>query len=97
MAKKKYWSIKSVSSCLQKIDVEINNNKEEYVKKFGLVPEFKTCFHVEEVTVSEMDIIKKDIGYTGDVLNTTARIQAQCNDHQSQNLDFREVGKKVSS
>jgi adenylate cyclase len=29
----------------------------------------------------EIGIIKKDIVYSGDVLNTTARIQGQCNEH----------------
>ena len=33
-----------------------------------------------EVTTGEIGRIKKDIIFTGDVLNTTARIQSLCND-----------------
>ena len=33
------------------------------------------------MTTGEIGVIKKDIIFTGDVLNTTARIQSICNDH----------------
>jgi len=36
--------------------------------------------HLGEVTTGEIGRIKKDIIFTGDVLNTTARIQSLCND-----------------
>lgn len=32
-----------------------------------------------ELVVTEVGVIKKEIAYHGDVINTTARIQAQCN------------------
>ncbi|MEQ9008132.1 MAG: adenylate/guanylate cyclase domain-containing protein, partial [Ekhidna sp.] len=35
-----------------------------------------------EVTTGEIGALKKEIIFTGDVLNTTARIQALCNEHQ---------------
>jgi adenylate cyclase len=35
--------------------------------------------HIGEATVGEIGIIKKDIVFSGDVLNTTARIQGECN------------------
>jgi len=31
--------------------------------------------------VGEIGVIKKDIVYSGDVLNTTSRIEGQCNSH----------------
>ena len=72
--------------CLQKIDAEIKNNRDYYEKEFGLVPEFKAGYHIGEVTAGEIGMIKKDIIYTGDVLNTTARIQAECNNYKSKVL-----------
>lgn len=65
--------------CFVKISEAIDKNKAYYLENFGLVPEFKAGFHLGEVTAGEIGIIKKDIIYTGDVLNTTARIQSQCN------------------
>ena len=46
---------------------------------YGERPIFKAGLHSGHVIAGEMGIIKREIVYTGDVLNTTARIQAQCN------------------
>ncbi|MBA4057450.1 MAG: adenylate/guanylate cyclase domain-containing protein, partial [Marivirga sp.] len=52
------------------------------IEKFGLLPEFKAGFHVGMVTTGEIGVIKKEIIFTGDVLNTTSRIQGLCNSYQ---------------
>lgn len=52
---------------------------DSYVDMFGLVPEFKAGLHCGQVTTGEIGELKKEIFFTGDVLNTTARIQASCN------------------
>ena len=49
------------------------------MKEFGLVPGFKAGFHHGKVTMGEIGVVKKEIVFTGDVLNTTARIQSLCN------------------
>ncbi len=51
----------------------------KYIKEFGLVPGFKAGFHCGKVTTGEIGVVKKEIIFTGDVLNTTARIQSACN------------------
>ncbi len=50
-----------------------------YHNKYGLQPVFKAGVHGGSVIVTEIGQIKKDIAYHGDVLNTTDRIQSQCN------------------
>ena len=72
--------------CFRKISQSIDMHKEEYMTEFGFVPQFKAGFHIGEVTSGEIGILKKDIIYTGDILNTTARIQAECNKYESQLL-----------
>ncbi len=72
--------------CFELISLSIFNNRKIYQSRFGLVPEFKAGFHVGEVTIGEIGYIKKELIYTGDVLNTTARIQAECNNHESKVL-----------
>ena len=52
---------------------------EKYKNRFGWVPEFKGAMHIGTVTVGEIGVIKHEIIFTGDVLNTTARIQGLCN------------------
>ncbi len=65
--------------CRQKI-AELRKN---YQEEYGIVPEFKAGLHIGRVTVGEIGTIKKEIAYTGDVLNTTSRIQGLCNSLQT--------------
>lgn len=63
----------------------LQSQKQKYQSKFGLVPTFKAGIHLGKATVGEIGVIKKDIIFSGDVLNTTARIQGLCN---SYNVDL---------
>lgn len=51
-----------------------------YLDSYGYKPEFKVGYHFGDVMVGEIGQIKRDIAFTGDVLNTTARIQSLCNE-----------------
>ena len=50
-----------------------------YEKHYGLQPIFKAGAHVGRMTVAEVGLIKRELAYHGDVLNTAARIQSKCN------------------
>jgi adenylate cyclase len=65
--------------CFYEIQRIIENNKDHYLANYGFVPGFKAGIHVGDATVGEIGILKKDIVFSGDVLNTTARIQGECN------------------
>jgi len=65
--------------CFFAMKEEIKKQAEKYNETFGLLPEFKAGFHLGKVTTGEIGVIKKEIIFTGDVLNTTARIQGLCN------------------
>ena len=65
--------------CFFLIEEVINRKSEHYQKKYGVVPGFKAGFHSGEVTRGQIGQIKRDLLYTGDVLNATARIQGLCN------------------
>ena len=43
-------------------------------------PKFKAGLHYGPVIAGEMGIIKREIVYSGDVLNTASRIQSLCNE-----------------
>lgn len=51
-----------------------------YQENYGWVPEFKAGLHYGHVMAGEVGIVKREIAYSGDVLNTTARIQSKCNE-----------------
>lgn len=62
-----------------------------YDEKYAVTPEFKAGIHYGPVMAGEIGVIKKDIIYSGDVLNTTARIQEQCNHYQVDILVSKQV------
>lgn len=82
--------------CYKRISKSIEKKKGTYTDRFGLVPRFKAGFHIGEVTSGEIGIVKKDIIYTGDVLNTTARIQGECNTYNVEVLISDELFNKLS-
>jgi adenylate cyclase len=65
--------------CFRKLVEVFERKQANYTNEFGLMPSFKAGYHIGEVTTGEIGIIKKDIIFTGDALNTTARIQGLCN------------------
>jgi adenylate cyclase len=52
-----------------------------FEQNFGLVTTFKAGIHLGSVTTGEIVMIKKEILFSGDVLNATARIQGLCNSY----------------
>ncbi len=62
------------------------SKSDHYEKTYGLRPFFKAGVHLGKVIVAEVGLIKREIAYHGDVLNTTARIQGMCNAYQEQLL-----------
>jgi len=66
-------------NCFYDIKNSMDLKKEKYLKKYGVCPEFKAALHAGRVSVTWIGSIKKEIVYHGDVLNTTARIQEECN------------------
>lgn len=65
--------------CFFDIRDHLNEQKEVLFKEFGFEIGFKAGIHFGEVTIGEIGALKKEIVFTGDVLNTTSRIQSHCN------------------
>ncbi len=66
-------------NCFFNIQDTVEKYSVKYQSKYGLVPSFKAGIHYGGVTVGEIGVIKREIVFTGDVLNTTSRIQELCN------------------
>jgi adenylate cyclase len=69
---------KNCFQCFFRIEQALELRKEYYRREYDLLPSFKAGLHIGEATVGEIGLVKKDIVYSGDVLNTTSRIQAEC-------------------
>jgi adenylate cyclase len=64
--------------CFFDMKLHIKQLSQKYLDKYGLVPSFKAGIHCGKVIAGEIGIIKRDITYSGDVLNTTSRILSKC-------------------
>ena len=86
------------ANCLQvyySFQKTLMSKREYYENKYGFVPFFKAGVHLGEVTVSEVGIIKREIAYHSDVLNTAARIQGKCNEFQAELLISEDLKGKL--
>lgn len=66
-------------NCFFAMKEALKKEADRYTSTFGVTPTFKAGLHLGEVTTGEIGALKKEIIFTGDVLNTTARIQGLCN------------------
>ena len=65
-------------ACFFRIETSISKRKDYYLQKYNRQPQFKAAIHVGPVVAGEMGAIKREIVYSGDILNTTARLMEQC-------------------
>ena len=64
--------------CVFLVTERIHEQKDRYLARYGIVPEFKAGIHGGTVVTAEIGDIKKDIVHSGDTVNTAARVEAQC-------------------
>ncbi len=68
--------------CFFEIQAAIQAKQAQYLTLFGYVPSFKAGLHHGAVVTGEIGTIKKEISFSGDILNTASRIQSECNKYQ---------------
>jgi len=61
----------------------MQQNHSRFKDQFEIFPEFKAGMHFGEVTAGEISALKREIVFTGDVLNTTARLQGLCKQYNT--------------
>ncbi len=66
--------------CYFDIQKALNEKADYFVSTYQVKPKFKAGLHYGNVMTGEIGVVKRDIAFSGDVLNTTARIQGQCNE-----------------
>ena len=74
----------------------VRQNRDLFEKEYGVVPEFKAGLHCGKVVAGEMGDTKKEIAFLGDVINTTARIENECNPHQRPLLISGDLLQKIT-
>ena len=96
------WTIESDTVYSNCIDCYFNIRKalqdleQKYLEKYKVIPEFKAGAHFGSVVAGEIGVIKRDITYSGDILNTCARIQGECNKLDSRFLISQDLFEKLN-
>jgi adenylate cyclase len=65
-------------ACFMGFQQVIESKRATYLERYNEVPDFKAAVHCGSVMIGEMGKIKKTIKFSGDVLNTTARVEKIC-------------------
>ena len=66
--------------CFFDVQEDLRRKVSYYLNTYGVKPEFKAGLHLGPVMAGEMGVVKRDIAFSGDVLNTASRIQGKCNE-----------------
>lgn len=56
----------------------IQKEQDYYLQRYGSLPRFRSGIHAGEVVVAEVGDIRRDIVYSGDVVNSAARLLQSC-------------------
>jgi adenylate cyclase len=91
------FSNRNCINCFFDITNMMEARANDYFDRYGVVLTFKAAIHSGQVAVGEIGKIKKDIIFTGDVLNTTSRIQDLCNTYRADLLVSQDVLDKIDS
>jgi len=83
--------------CFFDIRNQIEQLSPRYLAKFGVIPEFKAGLHYGNVTVGEVGVVKKDLIFFGDALNTTAHIRTKCNEYKAELLISSDLAGKLNT
>jgi adenylate cyclase len=66
--------------CFFEVEKALFSKREYFRNRYDASPKFKAGLHCGFVMAGEIGLVKRDIAYTGDVLNTASRIQGKCNE-----------------
>jgi len=74
--KNKHKCLRFISQAVE----AIKSREDYYIKEYGVAPTFKAGVHAGDVTAGYIGVIKKELVFSGDTLNTTARIRSKCHE-----------------
>ena len=81
--------------CFFGMKQDLERKTASYSNHFGHVPRFKGGMHLGTVTTGEVGALKKEIVFTGDVLNTSARLQGLCKTYKKELLISRALYSEI--
>ncbi|MEM6644588.1 MAG: adenylate/guanylate cyclase domain-containing protein [Bacteroidota bacterium] len=62
------------------VDSVLQQKESHFMETYGVAPKFRAGLHGGTITAGEIGVVKRELVYSGDVLNTASRIQAKCSE-----------------
>lgn len=78
-------------ACFFRIEEALHQREYTYINNYGIVPGFKASVHMGNVVAGEIGVTKREIVYSGDILNTCARMLELCKVYNQRLIISREV------
>lgn len=83
--------------CFLAMKQSLEKKQGYFEKTYGVAPAFRAGLHSGTVTTGEIGALKKEIFFTGDVLNVTARIQKLCKTFNKELIVSGQLADKLST
>jgi len=83
--------------CFYDMKAAIHHATEKYVRRYGVVPSFKAGIHSGTVIGGEVGLLKREITYSGNVLNTTSRILSKAGELKEELLASAELISEIAA
>ena len=94
--RKKGLEARNCLECFFHMKADLQRRHSWYTEHYGVTPTFKAGMHIGPVTTGEIGALKKEIVFSGDVLNTTARIQGLCHQYGTDLLLSRSLSEELN-
>jgi len=91
----KAYCEKNCIKCFFDISKRLEELKEKYNEKYGFYPKFKAAVHGGKIIIGEIGLVKKELVFHGDVMNTTSRILGECNPLHKELLISEDIVHKI--
>lgn len=65
--------------CFRAFKKRIDSRSDQFMKTYGVVPQFKGAIHAGPVVATEVGQIKTQMVFHGDAINTASRVLGECN------------------
>ncbi len=82
--------------CFYAMKQSLQKKSTYFEQTYGVAPSFRAGLHLGQVTTGEIGALKKEIFFTGDVLNVTARIQKLCKPMQKEIVISEELANELT-
>ena len=93
------WPVTKADKAIASVEAlqsRLENNKQKYIKEFGIMPDFRIGLHAGKVIISQIGEEKLFLGLYGDVVNTASRLESMNKELGTKIIFSNDVKRRLS-